>query len=125
MRVILEQGKVCKSVNVEPMAAWYTHDVQLAPGVLDEPKVYLLRRPPASDHDSGWYIGPVANEAGAKAEELETLAVWQVFQRREALLEVMALPVGYLAVMFHSLVDAILDADNREVFRAVPPSKPS
>ena len=64
--VILQQGSVCKLVGVDPVAAWYTHDVRLAPGVLDEKVVYLHRRRPTSDHDTGWYIGSVANEDGVR-----------------------------------------------------------
>jgi hypothetical protein len=117
-RVIVDQGAVCKSVGAEPTPAWYTHDVQLAPGVLDKEQVYLQRRPPASDHDSGWYIGPVTEDEDNKSGELETLAVWQVFQRRRSLLDAMGLPVGYLAVFIDSYIDAILDPHNKEVFRA-------
>jgi hypothetical protein len=117
-RVILDQGKVCKSVGVEPVVAWYMHDVQLEPGVLDEEKVYLQRRPPASDHDTGWYVGSAEKKEGPAEDALETLAVWQVFERRRDLLDAMGLPVGYLAVFIDTFIDAILDPNNEEVFRA-------
>lgn len=115
--VLLEQGRACKLVHAEPIAAWYTHDVQLAPGVLDEDKVYLLRRPPTSDHDTGWYIGSVVEPEGPKAEELETLPVWRIFQKRRELLDAMALPFGYMAVVVGTYIDAILDPSNKEVYR--------
>jgi hypothetical protein len=116
-RVLFDQGSVCKSLNVEPVASWYTHEVRLAPGVLDEDKVYLLRRAPASDHDTGWYVGPLATRDELKEEELETIKVYELLRRRRDLLHAMALPVGYLAVYFGSIIDAILDPNNKEVFR--------
>ena len=115
--VILQQGSVCKLVDVEAVASWYMHDVRLAPGVLDEDAVYLHRQRPTSDHDTGWYIGSVANQNGVRPEDVETMPVWQVFQRRRALLQVMALPIEYLAIVKYTYVDAILDPSNKEIYR--------
>ncbi len=114
--VLLEQGLLCKRLNLTPQAAWWDHTLRLAPGVLDEKHIYLLRHPPASPTDTGWYIGPVDEKKQVRAEDVERMPVWQLYKLRRDLMQLLALPVGYMATVWGTTLESISNPQDDEIF---------
>ena len=121
LEVLANQFAVARDAGAQPLATWYNQQVVVEPGVLDEERVYVQRRPPAFKDDSGWYIGSVAKKNAPASSELDTMPVWRVFTRRRGLLDAMGLPVGYIATFVDDLIERILDPEDKEVFRLYPP----
>jgi hypothetical protein len=91
--------------------------VLLARGCLGQRRIYLQRGEPAPG-DSGWYVGPVDSPVPEqKAENFESLRVFELLSRRAAVLQVMGLPPGFLAVFDGDRIEAVLDDQDRDVWR--------
>ncbi|WP_437942620.1 immunity protein Imm33 domain-containing protein [Sorangium sp. So ce341] len=120
LRVIANQLRVCKRVGATPQDTWYASRVLFKRGALDERCVYLERRSPRHEDDSGWYIGPAEGPAEQRrvvtADDLDSMYVYELHKRRRELLDAMALPVGYLAVFSDSAIVHVLDPQNEDVW---------
>jgi hypothetical protein len=102
--------------------------IERAPGPLDpeqkviiarncwqQPRVYLERREPAFDSDSGWFIG--SPEEGASAiNEYDSIRLGDVVAAREDFSELLSLPVGFLVVFDSGGIAAMLDAAGLDVW---------
>ena len=119
--VLAAQISLCKKVRVEPQVAWYTHQVLVRRGVLDERRVYLERRAPSTADDSGWFIGSVEKHDQPPLSDLDAMPVLEVYRRRRTLLEAMALPTGYLAVYDGDVLEAVLDSGNHNLLAGTTP----
>jgi hypothetical protein len=119
LEVIADQLRVCKRAGAVPQDSWYASRVLCKRGALDERRVYLERRAPQREDDSGWYVGP-AEQGGAAQEitaaDLESVYVYELYARRRELLDVMALPIGYLAVFSDSAIVSVVDPANEDVW---------
>src|SRR5262249_23483535 len=99
LAVLVGQAAVINPPGVEPVEVRFDETVLLAKGCLAQRRVYLQRSAPRPG-DSGWYVGPVDGPApGQKAEDFETLYVFELLSRRAALLQGLGLPPAFLAVL--------------------------
>ena len=82
--------------------------------VLDLRRIYMHRRKPVSERDSGWYIGP-ADDIGEPTDptQLDAIYVYRLLNLRKALLRVMALPPEYIVVFDDDEIEAVVDPSNR------------
>jgi hypothetical protein len=84
--------------------------VIIAKGAWSAPRIYLERRPPAGDKDSGWYIGPT-RVGGIVA--LSRVPVRDLLEVRPDFHELLGLPESYLVVLddqgIHSLFTPVGD----------------
>jgi len=117
LRVVAEQAALLNSLGLEGVVARYNQGVALKREVLDLHRIYLHRRKPVSDRDSGWYIGP-ANNPGEPPEssQLDAIYVYHLLDVRPALLRVMALPLEYIAVFAGDQIEAVVNPSNRRVW---------
>ena len=125
LRVVAEQTALVNALGVEGVAAKYSQGVVLQCGVLDLRRIYMHRRQPVSDRDSGWYIGP-ADDIGEPRDpsQLDAIYVYRLLNVRPALLRVMALPSEYLVVFDRDEIEAVVDPSNR-VWPVSPESPPT
>jgi hypothetical protein len=78
--------------------------------------VYAQRQAP-KEGDSGWYIGPVDDPGGPPdSDELETRHLFQFLGARPSLLDIVALPEGYIVVFDGETIEAVLDPDDQNVW---------
>jgi hypothetical protein len=97
LRVQAEQNEILALAEVEEgVPALFQDKVVLAKGCLEEKRVYLERAKDPPPGDSGWYIGPVADDE--QQPKLEAIYVYNLLKSRPALLQVLALPPGYIVV---------------------------
>jgi hypothetical protein len=111
-----QERELFTKVDAEKKAPPDQEKVYVEEGAWQSPKIYLERVAP-EDGDSGWYVGRAdGGEAGAR-----TLAMplADLFQSRQDLKEITALPVGYLVVLETSGVAAVLDNKGSEIWSAI------
>jgi hypothetical protein len=124
-RVVAEQTALLNTLGVEGVPAKYDQGVVLKRGVLALRRIYLHRREPVSDRDSGWYIGP-ADNIGEPPDpsQLDAIHVYRLLNLRPALPRVMALPPEYIVVFDGDEIEAVVDPSNRRVWPVSPESTP-
>jgi hypothetical protein len=117
LRVVAEQSATLNALGVEGVAAKYDEGVVLKRGVLDLPRVYMHRRHPVSDRDSGWYVGPADDTGGPPdASQLDAIQVYRLLDIRPALLRAMGLPAEYIVVFDGDEIEAVVDPSGRRVW---------
>ena len=102
--------------NVNGVDARYDMTVYVKRGSLEKDRVFLQRQAPEGRH-SGWYIGESGNWDEVKADDVDVMYVFQVYKARPALLNVMALPPGYIAAMNRSIIEAVMEPGGKVVLR--------
>ncbi|MCE5170384.1 hypothetical protein LQV63_13795 [Paenibacillus profundus] len=112
--VQLQQNYCLQRLQLEGEAACFQDKIIAAKGVMDTERVYLERTQNGGDGDSGWYIGPV--DGAVKDEDLEAYYIYQLLHLRPSLLQVLALPRGYMAVYDGDEIEAVLDAEDVNVW---------
>jgi len=110
-----QQNDILKRLGEKGEAAVFQDKIVLAKGCLREQRVYLERTPGAPEGDSGWYIGPAEDREAER--ELEALYVYQLLRVRPALMQVLALPPGYLVVFDGDNLEAVLNDRNVNVLQ--------
>lgn len=98
LRILMGQVAVVRRLGLRPVEIRFEDKVVLAKGCLAGRRVYLQRSQPRPG-DSGWYVGPVDGPAPEqRPESFEAIHVFELLRRRASLLQVLALPAGYLVV---------------------------
>lgn len=106
------------SLNLEAVPCHFDQKVVVRKGVLGEARVFANRQQPSRE-DSGWYIGPAHDGNAAappKAEDLESLRLYQLLKRRPTILYALALPVGYTVVWNGHNIEALADPKGRNLW---------
>lgn len=87
--------------------------VALRSGALASPVFYMERTAPARDDDSGWFL---ASSGGIMGTDLQAIPAWALLMKRPDLEPLLSLPVGTLVSIADHRVQALLDADNVDVW---------
>jgi hypothetical protein len=117
LRVVAEQAAILNALGIEGVAARYDLGVVVKRNVLDLGRVYMHRRNPVSDRDSGWYVGPADDVSGPPdASQLDAVPVYRLLDIRPALLRVMAVPAEYIVVFDGDEIEAVVDPSGRRVW---------
>jgi hypothetical protein len=96
LTVQAQQNDILKQTGAEGVAALFQHKIVLANGCLAEQRIYLHRTKGSPPGDSGWYVGPVTKSKDQPV--YEAMYVYQLLQQRPALLQVLALPPGFMVI---------------------------
>lgn len=117
LRVVARQVGLVKMLGVKPEGCRFDDKIVADRAALRAREVYLHRTGPAKGGDSGWYMGRADAKGKPSAEELAGfLSCGLVRLGRERLLDVLALPVGYIARFEGDTLMGIADGRNREVY---------
>jgi hypothetical protein len=118
LRVQAEQVAICKLAGAvgEPDVR-FDQTILVDERRLNDPMVYLDRRPTEIPEFSGWYIGPSIDVArGADADGLEIVPVCELIKRRRPLLSVLQLPADYLAIFDGDEIHSIFDSTGQVIW---------
>jgi hypothetical protein len=113
LRVQHLQNGILKKVHLQGVEASFHEKIVLSAGCLRENKVYLQRSQPKQG-DSGWYVGPVNDSSGTGA--LEAIYVFNLLALRPALMQVLSLPPGFMAVFAGDEIEAILNDKDERIY---------
>lgn len=108
------QADVLGRLGLEGEPTAFSDKVVHATGCLGDRRVYLERQPATGVDDSGWFIGPTVG--GSAPDRYEGIHAYQLLFARPAALQVLCLPVGYLAVLEGEEVAAVVDPTDGEVW---------
>lgn len=118
LTILTGQIDMARALGLTPTPCRFDQKLIVRKGVLDSPRIFANRREPKGE-DSGWYIGP-AHDGGAgqppKAEDLESIRLFQLVQRRPEILYALALPVGYTVIWNGNNVEALADPQGRNLW---------
>jgi len=116
LMVLASQNTVLSKVGVERSALRFDEKVVMKKGVLSEARIYAERQDPRPG-DSGWYVGPRSKGGAAPGvDELEAKWVFEFGKLRPCLLDVMALPPGYVAIFDGERIEGIADPNDRDLW---------
>lgn len=119
LTVLAAQIDLARSLTVEPVPCRFDQTLVVRKGVLDEARVFANRQAPKGE-DSGWYLGPAHDGRAAppppRAEDLESLRLYQLLQRRPTILYALALPPGYTVVWNGHNIEALADPQGRNLW---------
>lgn len=112
LEVLKAQIPVLRAVGEDGVDVRYDQVVTATQSCVQTPDLFLKRDAPQSGGDTGWFIGKLEDlEAAQPPQEVESLCVFQLLRQRFALLQLLTLPPGYLAIMRGDRLAALLDKD--------------
>jgi hypothetical protein len=117
LQVLAAQRDLLKAVGLEATPCRFDQRVVVRKGALDAVKIYADRQEPA-EGDSGWYIGPAERLPPAGVDELESVLLCRLVQRRPAVMAAMALPPGCIVVWDGNDIEAVFDPAGRAIWPA-------
>jgi hypothetical protein len=110
-----QQVDVLRKLGLEGTPARFQDTVVIAKGCLDEQDIFLQRQDTTEPGDSGWFIGRV-KDTQEKAGDYEGVFVYQLLFARPSVMQMMALPPGYIVVFEWDRIGSILDPQDRPVW---------
>lgn len=118
LSVLAMQKEVLDKVSIEGDYCTFQDKIVTRVGVLGEKEIYLERKSRSDTSDSGWYIGPASGqEASALVENLSAIFSYELLSTRFIALSVLALPLGHLVVIKNQSIVAILNKENKNIWR--------
>ncbi len=116
LAILMAQLAVVNRLDVKPVEVRFDDKMVLVTGCLGERRVYLQRLEPRPG-DSGWYVGPVDGPAPEdNPDSYEVMYVFQLLRTRPFLLQLLALPPDYLAILDGDEIGAVVDPGNNDVW---------
>jgi hypothetical protein len=113
LAVLRAQATFVQRIGAASQPTAFDREVTVACGVLHQRRLFAERREATGDHDSGWFIGPRDLPGDV---ECTTVRVYELLMLRPALLQVLALPVGYLVAFDGDDVETVLDTHDRDLW---------
>ncbi|GGA88548.1 immunity protein Imm33 domain-containing protein [Puia dinghuensis] len=116
LRVLSRQVKLLRTLGITGVDVRFNESLVVAKDCLKEDHIHLVREQPDRAF-TGWYIG----RFGEKEEEVTPdkvmgMNVYEVFNLRYSVLDVLTLPPGYKVSFTGDIIEAVMDADGK-VFR--------
>ncbi|RFM27037.1 immunity protein Imm33 domain-containing protein [Deminuibacter soli] len=116
LQVLKGQAALLEQLGVSPVDIRFSDKIGVAKGCLQQDHIYLVREEPVDAEDSGWYIGLYGEPKDRPMSEIDLLSIYEVFNQRYALLDVMTLPPGFRVSFTGDVIEAVMDG-NGEMHR--------
>ena len=110
LHVLKEQTALLQHLGIAGETTPYDSQVLIAKGCLGERDVYLEKKTPQNNQDSGWFIGSVDGEEALTEDDLDVIYVFELLRERPGLMKALALPVGSLVVFQGDALQAVFNA---------------
>ena len=120
LTVLAGQIDLVRSLNLEAVPCRFDQKLVVRKGVLNEARLFANRQPPSGD-DSGWYLGPAFDGRAGEpptVDDLESMRLSQLLQRRPTILYAMAVPPGYTVVWNGHNIEALADPQGRNLWHS-------
>jgi hypothetical protein len=120
LRLARDQIAFLSMLDLKPVGCSLFQKMVVGKNALSHPNIYLHRQASSDANDSGWFIGYSDNsqdEMDANdPENYDSMYIFELFQTRPRFLEMICLPVGYVAIIKDNSLQAILDESDRAIF---------
>jgi hypothetical protein len=117
MKVLISQVSILNYLQIEGVTASFSDQVILRKNCLNKDKIYLERSEDIQERDSGWYIAEVDTINGDDSlENYENMYVYQLLQRRPEIMQLLALPPGYMVVMVKDSIIQVFNPEGKDVW---------
>ena len=114
--VTASQVRLLAAVETEGEDSWFDQLLLTAPGALDERENFLRRVGSVDELDSGWLLGTLRDpEALTAADNLEPVEIARLVARHRTLLQALALPRGWVAIVIGDTIREVFDASGKEL----------
>lgn len=119
---IVAQARVARRVGITPVDVSFDQTLTVRDGALDAPRLGMLRSPPETDADSGWFVASTAELDDEPANApAHTLPVYQLTEAWPVALAVLVLPAGYTAEVARDHIVHVWDAEGHECWQSRAP----
>jgi hypothetical protein len=128
LEVLSAQVSLIRKLRVVGVDAYLDQVVLMSEGTLDDPEVFLQRDSSLSEADSGWTLSPFPpSDTSSGDAELQAVTIASLAARRPSLLQVLTLPIGYIAIFSGDSLEQVFDDSGRTCFPQGPdtPFSPS
>jgi hypothetical protein len=115
LTVLRDQHRLVNHLKCPPMVTYYTDSLVIERGCLGEPSIYLERQHPVKENDSGWFIG-YKDRKLVKDCGYDSIPAYSLLDIRPELMQVLSLPVKYMAVFHGRFLQSVLDPENTPVW---------
>ncbi|MEP7766217.1 hypothetical protein [Sanguibacter sp. 25GB23B1] len=122
--VMNAQAQLLRRFGPEGQPTRWDDTIVVQKGVLDAEAVYLHRTPTERERDSGWYVGAVGGDDPPRVDELERIRAYELLSRRPALVPLLALPDGHLAIVVGDEIDGVQGPDGEMLPDLAAQSRP-
>lgn len=124
LRLAREQIAFLSMLELKPVHCSLFQKMVVSKNVLSHPNIYLHRQQASNTRDSGWFIGYSDNsQDGLDVNDpanYDSMDIFELFQTRPRFLEMICLPVGYVAIIKDNSLQTVLDEGDRLIFEAAP-----
>lgn len=120
--VLVQQVKVLSGSGLPGEDVSFSDAVFIQGRALEAPNVFLTRQGPASDGDSGWYVGNLDDMDNAGGAKPEAVRVYELLGRRPCLLKVLTLPPSYAVTVQGDTITGVMDAEGHNYYDETTPT---
>lgn len=113
LTVIAQQNDITNAIGIEPVACNFLDKIICVEGVLEAKDVFFQRSSPKGD-DSGWTMKLISDPH--RDTTYSWIFVYALLRVRPSAMQILTLPVGYMAFFLGDKLDAILDENDKQVY---------
>lgn len=116
----LQQNSILKKIGIDGELIAFDDRIVILKEAKNSDNIYLERAKEYEKGNSGWYIGVIENDkakAPDDAGQYESIYAYEVLRFRPDLIQLLALPKGYLVVIIDNEIKEISDGDNNVAYR--------
>ncbi|HCA54203.1 MAG: hypothetical protein II735_03845 [Clostridia bacterium] len=109
------QRECVQVAKVKPEGCTCKDTILVLKDAIEAEEVYMHRKSPAKDGDSGWYFGLLDDpkEEERPLSDFQTVPSWQLTRIRMGAVRVLQMPVGTVAVFKGNDMTALVDGEDR------------
>lgn len=111
--ILAAQTSLLRRLQLDGDDAYFDQQIVGARGALSKPNIFLRRGAAVSPEDSGWLLAAVDDPEALSRDDLESVLIASLVERRPALLQALVLPAGFIAIFSGEVVEQILDSAGR------------
>lgn len=110
-----QQNEMLRKTKVQSEPVSFQDTMVILKDALKSDLLYLERKEICKKGDSGWYLGLLDDKNEARGiEDYQSIYIFQLLQLKPALLQLLTLPVGCIAIIDgDSIVEVVDNEDNR------------
>ncbi len=112
LEIAAQQASFLNHLKVEGVDIKYSDKIITIKDCLERGRIYLERSEIKDEGDSGWYIAEIDDTI---KEEYDTIYSYQLLQKRPILMQLLALPPGFLVVVDNNEIIQVFNSKGEDI----------